>query len=468
MVKSRAVEAPAKPPRTRNFSILGVGLTIAIALAIGSMAWHVIMGSELSTEEVSPNPSAAPTPTCSFPARFWKDRLGKDRPVSELMEIESRHMLWISSNHSQGEKADLSGADLSCVDLRDYNFNGADLTGARFSRANLSHANLIAAQGATDQACGRNPNCSVTNLTEAELTGAQLQEADFTGATLVRSDLTLAIFSNQSQLFDADVDGAIFEPTEPEDAVKLNLADLTYPAKHLWKLTYRQDPKELTHLATEFHNDGRKEQERQVIYAIQHARVLGEWNACLPWKDEATLWTGHHYVAVASNCMAASVNKLIFDLPFQYGWNPYRPLYIIAAVWLVCGIFYAVIMRTRRRRSAIVLVCRRECSDGRTIVHRRKIVLRAPDSRNALAKVSQTLRRELAVWGVALFFSLESALNIGFQEFQFGRWLRLLTTHEYDLKATGWARTIAGTQSLLSLLMLALAIWALFGTPFAS
>ena len=65
----------------------------------------------------------------------------------------------------------------------------------------------------------------------------------------------------------------------------------------------------------------------------------------------------------------------------------------------------------------------------------------------------------------AVFFSLMSAFNIGFREIDFGRWLRLLPRTEFDLKAKGWMRTVAGFQSLLSVY---LALWVLsyFGRPF--
>jgi hypothetical protein len=59
----------------------------------------------------------------------------------------------------------------------------------------------------------------------------------------------------------------------------------------------------------------------------------------------------------------------------------------------------------------------------------------------------------------AMFFSLMSAFNIGFRDINFGRWLRLLTRREYDLKAVGWARTVSGLQSLLSVYLIAL--WVL-------
>ena len=65
-----------------------------------------------------------------------------------------------------------------------------------------------------------------------------------------------------------------------------------------------------------------------------------------------------------------------------------------------------------------------------------------------------------------MFFSLMSAFNIGFRDINFGRWLRLLTRQEFDIKAVGWARVIAGWQSLISVYLIAL--WALtyFGRPF--
>jgi hypothetical protein len=43
---------------------------------------------------------------------------------------------------------------------------------------------------------------------------------------------------------------------------------------------------------------------------------------------------------------------------------------------------------------------------------------------------------------------------------------RGVTGREYDLKAVGWARTVSGFQSLLSVYMLALWVLTYFGRPF--
>lgn len=43
---------------------------------------------------------------------------------------------------------------------------------------------------------------------------------------------------------------------------------------------------------------------------------------------------------------------------------------------------------------------------------------------------------------------------------------RRVTKHEYDLKAVGWARTVSGFQSLLSVYLIALWVLTYFGRPF--
>lgn len=63
---------------------------------------------------------------------------------------------------------------------------------------------------------------------------------------------------------------------------------------------------------------------------------------------------------------------------------------------------------------------------------------------------------EVRLLRAAMWFSLLSAFNIGFRDINAGQWLRLLTWREYDIKARGLPRTIAGLQALVSLGLLAL------------
>ena len=65
-----------------------------------------------------------------------------------------------------------------------------------------------------------------------------------------------------------------------------------------------------------------------------------------------------------------------------------------------------------------------------------------------------------------LFFSLVNAFNLGYREFNIGQWLRMLTNRPYDLRATGWVRSVAGIQSLVSIYLFALWLLTYFGHPF--
>ena len=76
-------------------------------------------------------------------------------------------------------------------------------------------------------------------------------------------------------------------------------------------------------------------------------------------------------------------------------------------------------------------------------------------------------RRETQLIRAAFFFSLASAFNIGYQEFNIGLWLKQLTMRDYELKPRGIVRTIAGIQAVASVYLLALWLLCYFGHPFA-
>lgn len=66
----------------------------------------------------------------------------------------------------------------------------------------------------------------------------------------------------------------------------------------------------------------------------------------------------------------------------------------------------------------------------------------------------------------AAYFSLLSAFNLGFREINVGNWIVRIQPREYGLQATGWVRTAAGAQSLLSLYFLAWWVLTYFYRPF--
>jgi hypothetical protein len=76
------------------------------------------------------------------------------------------------------------------------------------------------------------------------------------------------------------------------------------------------------------------------------------------------------------------------------------------------------------------------------------------------------LRAEGRALRVAFWFSVLSALDIGFHEFNLGQWARMLPPREFNLKARGWMRVAAGLQSLVGLGLVALSLLSYFGHPF--
>ena len=155
---------------------------------------------------------------------------------------------------------------------------------------------------------------------------------------------------------------------------------------------------------------------------------------------------------------------IAFDLTCEYGFSPGRPLRIVGLLWLLFSIVYAVFMHWPGK-SGIYLVGTRLWR-GKSNTQAIQIRPRALPAAKWWKMPFLWLRREWRVLRAAMFFSLMSAFNIGFRDINFGRWLRLLTKREYDLKAVGWARTVSGFQSLLSVYLIALWVLSYFGRPF--
>lgn len=155
---------------------------------------------------------------------------------------------------------------------------------------------------------------------------------------------------------------------------------------------------------------------------------------------------------------------IAFDLTCQYGLSPGRALRIVGVLWLLFSAVYFVFMHLSGN-SGIILVGTR-WSRGRSNTQGMQI---RPELIPALKRRKLPflwLRREWRLLRAAVFFSLMPTFNIGFRDINFGRWLRLLTKREYDLKAVGWARNVSGFQSLLSVYLIALWVLTYFGRPF--
>jgi len=121
-------------------------------------------------------------------------RIDKDR----LKRILTEHKEWLRMIGPKGRQADLRGANLSDADLSQADLRKALLSGAYLTQANLSDADLHAAElGAADlrSAMLCRANLSEAFLVGADLRGSSLTHANLRGAMLGLTDLTAADLS---------------------------------------------------------------------------------------------------------------------------------------------------------------------------------------------------------------------------------------------------------------------------------
>jgi hypothetical protein len=395
-----------------------------------------------------------------------------------LDKILAQHKLWAESHGKSGVQADLNGAyldgaHLERADLTEAHLEGADLNGAYLLAAHLTEAHLEGAHlngayllaahlnGASlgvahlDSASLVAADLTGAHVTYAHLNGAVLERAVLNGADLERTDLTGA------DLTDADLSGTNFEPKG------LPVLEYIALARGLELMTYASNPGPLTQLRKQFQDAGYREQERAITYALNRRDAQP---AELRSSVEATFRRilrspgEEDYAMPLGSFIEAAFKWVAFDLTCRYGLTPGRPLRLVLWLWLFFSIGYAVFMHWPGP-SGIYFIGSRTWR-GKSNSQGIQIRPRAIRASKWWKLPYVWLRREWRLLRAAMFFSLMSTFNIGFRDINFGRWLRLLTKREYDLKAVGWARTVSGLQSLLSVYLIALWVLTYFGRPF--
>jgi hypothetical protein len=146
-----------------------------------------------------------------------------------------------------------------------------------------------------------------------------------------------------------------------------------------------------------------------------------------------------------------------FGWTTAYGLHPERALRWILLMGALLTPVYMFAMLRPTAASGVIKVFPADRRDGTAGIpaheeKRKKQLVNAKDWRSALL--------------AAAYFSLISAVNIGFEDFTPGDWIRWLQTRAYSLKAVGWVRVVAGAQALLSVYLLAMWVLTQFGQPF--
>jgi len=338
----------------------------------------------------------------------------------------------------QFTNADLQGADLTEATLRNANLSQADLSTANLSFANLIGANL--SQAKLIDTSLTNSVISGADFTYTVATGASFEGSDLEGSDFSMADLWGANFSeavlwqvdfiganlSEADLTGSDVKGANFSHTifELRSGALPDIGSCAQ-AVNLSEMVYTNSPQALIELREAFAKAGLRQQEREVNYAIMHTR-----------RVQAGVWEKTLLLAI--------------EVPCAFGMQPGRPLKILFGLIFVFWIPYVVSL-SRRSASGIWMIWPKD---------------RAPQDPSNEKDVRLNPHSRWRILGIALYFSLLSAFNIGWEDINIGTWIARIQPKEFTLKAIGWVRVVAGIQSLISVCMVALWIMSYFEHAF--
>ena len=146
--------------------------------------------------------------------------------------------------------------------------------------------------------------------------------------------------------------------------------------------------------------------------------------------------------------------------------SPGRPLILALFLWFLCSLLYFGFIHTAGQAGLYRVYGQSVSEDSKAPRGVDRISPLRTSQKHGTRWLIQFFWRECSLLRTSMFFSLMSAFNIGFRDINFGRWLRLLTRQEFDIKAVGWARVVAGWQSLISVYLIALWVLTYFGRPF--
>jgi hypothetical protein len=346
-----------------------------------------------------------------------------------------------------------------------------------FLDADLRRVDWVSVIDAAEKKLGRLPSLDKSNFAGADLTGGTLlnlnkrlswQGASFVGANLTRTAFSSVDFQktnfsgttlSQAGFFDCDFTDANFSGDLTATAfVQSSVRNITYEPKpgtipdfeslrasELKTFQFSESAAGLVQLRNAFKQNGLRDEERAVTYAIERTRVRHAWD------NEQRI--------------EASFRYLLFELPSGWGLYPERCLTIPAlGIFIFTVPYFLAICCRRWMKRAGIWAARLEEPVHRVDRGTRAVpvCLRVSLGGKKFAFVVELFR----ALGTAFYFSVLSAFRIGFREVNVGSWITRMQPREFTLRATGWVRMVAGFQSLLSVYLVALWLLTYFGRPF--
>ncbi len=352
----------------------------------------------------------------------------------------------------------LNGADLTGVDLSDANLEGSfmdetNLFGAKLARASLEGAylrrvklkNAMLREINAKYSILRSLDLSESNLKTINFSGSVFKKVDLKGTKFIDCNLSAAIFTGSelagsemlksdltgTQFEFADMTGVIYEPKSPGQPD----IQMMSTAKNLHLMKYNDDRAGLVSLRKSFQENGYREKELDITYALRK-------------RDREKLTES----GKLSKRIDGYLNIILFEWTCEYGRKPGRPLILMSVLIIICCIAYFFSIYIGGMGTVWKVL-----PQEHQLPHEKDILPAKVEFRSCTVLEN--------VW-YPLFLSLLAAFRIGWRELNVGTWLSRTMPFEYTLITRGWVKIIMGMQSVISVYLLALSILTYFGRPF--
>ena len=315
----------------------------------------------------------------------------------------------------------LTQDEIDRLDLRGACVRKSRLKGLDLRKAKLAGANFYGS-------CLKETILSGVDLSAAILERTDLERADLEDVILDRAILSRTNFTNAYFAGDRlSLKGTIYETEGIPFVFGLDQA-----ADDLASLRSENSPEGLSRLRVILRNAGFQKADRAVTYAIERQRT------------EESGW------------LERTFRVVLFEWPTQYGRYPGHALWALLYLWVGFSFIYAAIIFLGSERMGVISKFYPKPDESVRYFH--------DDSRKAPVEIPSRLPAPAFAWGA--YFSLVTALHIGWRDINFGEWLMRMNPGEFTLRATNYVRTLTTIQSVISVYLVAMWVLTYFGRPF--
>ena len=323
-------------------------------------------------------------------------------------------------NNTNFNHANLQKAKLGCIDICNSSFKRSNLENAYLSYSNIISSKFIKSNLKNSNFV--NATVDYSNFYRSDITGSNIK--NIKGFPVAKHSGYNDITTNPNKRLPN------YEPkagTHPNIPSMVNISSLEM-------LTYDLYPYGLITLRENFKQYGYEKHARKITYALEHTATIN--------LIDSDKWT---------NKIKGYSRLFLFEYTCNWGMSPGKPMLILVFLICVFSFPYMLALLGLSEKHGIWYIGKKDIS-----MSYNGEIIKKIDISNSFFNLAY-----------APYFSLLSAVYIGWRDINVRNWVTKIQPFEHTLKANGWVRTLSGIQSLISVYLLALTVLTYFGNPFA-